>query len=139
MSNTRDKFIEDPVSVCTDGDRPLENVDCLQDGFSAASVAFAVDDISRFTDLLSTVSTQGDVWKTGAIQCASILSDKRRRWIHGKDANMLGLLCKICIDRLAGNNEIEHFAALQVIYVCTTQSRVIRALVFIIDWQWVFK
>ena len=35
---------------------------------------------------------------------------------------MLGLLCKICIDRLAGNNEIEHFAALQVIYVCTTQS-----------------
>ena len=123
LSNTRDKFIEDPVSVCTDGDRPLENVDCLQDGFSAASVAFAVDDISRFTDLLSTASTQGDVWKTGAIQCASILSDKRV--VDGcmeKDANMLGLLCKICIDRLAGNNEIEHFAALQVIYVCTTQS-----------------
>ena len=65
-----------------------------------------------FTDLLSTASTQGDVWKTGAIQCASILSDKRV--VDGcmeKDANMLGLLCKICIDRLAGNNEIEHFAA----------------------------
>ncbi len=122
-SKHRDKYVEDPVSTFDTNGKPLESIDCLQDGYAAASVAFAVDDISRFTELLSNSSTQGDVWRTGAVQCASILSDKRV--VDGcmeKNGSMLSVLCKVCIERLAGNNEIEHFAALQVIYICTTQS-----------------
>jgi hypothetical protein len=123
LSKHRDKYVEDPVSAFDTNGKPLESVDCLQDGYSAASVAFAVDDISRFTDLLSNSTTQGDIWRTGAVQCASILSDKRVvDECMGKNANMLSVLCKVCIERLAGNNEIEHFGALQVIYICTTQS-----------------
>ena len=111
----------------------------MQDGFSAASVAFAVDDVSRFASLLSNSSTQGEVWKSGAVQCASILCDKRVvDGCVGKNVDILVSLCKVCLRRLETNNEIEHFAALQVLYVCVAQCPEICNILFLSNGSNVF-
>ena len=123
---------EDPVSIFADSRDFVSSIDFLQDGFSAASVAFAVDDVSRFAALLSNLSTQGEVWKSGAIQCASMLCDKRV--VEGcveKNVDILVSLCKVCLRRLEKNNEIEHFAALQVLYACVAQCQEICNILFL--------
>ena len=68
-----DSRFEDPISIFADSRDLASSIDFLQDGFSAASVAFAVDDVSRFASLLSNSSTQGEVWKSGAAQCINTL------------------------------------------------------------------